>query len=136
MARRSDFEVLGGQKLERELLKLPSRIMRNVVPVALRKGASLIVRAARNSLDGRPYATGALKKSLGTKLERNKFTIQAGARRKIGQGGRHAHLVEFGHGGPKAAPAHPFLEPAVQSTKNAAFNAVKTELAAWLRLLK
>lgn len=24
----------------------------------------------------------------------------------------HAHLVEFGHGGPHPAPAHPFLRPA------------------------
>lgn len=25
----------------------------------------------------------------------------------------HAHLVEFGHGGPHPAPAHPFIRPAV-----------------------
>lgn len=24
----------------------------------------------------------------------------------------HAHLVEFGHGGPRPAPPHPFLQPA------------------------
>jgi hypothetical protein len=24
----------------------------------------------------------------------------------------HAHLVEYGHGGPNPAPAHPFLRPA------------------------
>lgn len=27
----------------------------------------------------------------------------------------HAHLVEFGHGGPHPAPAHPFLRPAKES---------------------
>jgi HK97 gp10 family phage protein len=25
----------------------------------------------------------------------------------------HSHLVEFGHGGPKPAPPHPFLRPAL-----------------------
>ena len=33
---------------------------------------------------------------------------------------RILHLVEKGHGGPHPAPAHPFLEPAFESTKAAA----------------
>ena len=28
----------------------------------------------------------------------------------------HAHLVELGHGGPKPAPAYPFMEPAYVDT--------------------
>jgi len=30
----------------------------------------------------------------------------------------HAHLVEFGHGGPHPAPPHPFLRPAWDSIKD------------------
>lgn len=29
----------------------------------------------------------------------------------------YAHLVEFGHGGPMPAPAHPFIRPAILSKK-------------------
>lgn len=31
--------------------------------------------------------------------------------------GAHAHLVEYGHGGPHPAPPHPFVRPAISSTK-------------------
>ncbi|MBU1067476.1 HK97 gp10 family phage protein [Patescibacteria group bacterium] len=34
--------------------------------------------------------------------------------------GPHAHLVEFGHGGPQPAPAHPFFRPAWDSKKKEA----------------
>ncbi len=30
----------------------------------------------------------------------------------------HAHLVEFGHGGPKPAPPHPFVRPAWDEMKD------------------
>lgn len=38
--------------------------------------------------------------------------------------GNIAHLVEFGHGGPAPAPAHPFLRPALDSKRSAALSAV------------
>jgi hypothetical protein len=30
---------------------------------------------------------------------------------------KYGHLVEFGHGGPKAAPAHPFMIPSAESER-------------------
>lgn len=39
-----------------------------------------------------------------------------------------AYYVEFGHGGPKPAPAHPFLEPAAASVEDAVLAAIKEEL--------
>lgn len=39
-----------------------------------------------------------------------------------------AYFVEFGHGGPKPAPAHPFLEPAAASVEDAVLAAIKEEL--------
>lgn len=43
---------------------------------------------------------------------------------------RIAHLVEFGHGGPHAAPAHPFLRPAWDQNKEAVEKKMGEELFA------
>lgn len=37
---------------------------------------------------------------------------------------RHAHLVEYGHGGPKPAPPHPFWAPAVEAKGEAVVDAL------------
>ena len=136
MARLGDFQVTGVEKLNRELERLPYRIQKNVSAVALRKGARLIVKAARAKV---PVLSGNLKKSLGSKMERvlrgEMPVIQIGARRKI-RGAKHAHLVEFGHGGPKAARPYPFLEPAIRETSGAALKAIRDELSAWLKLVR
>lgn len=58
-----------------------------------------------------------------------KSAIRTGKRRKRGGNASylevgvfngeapHAHLVEFGHGGPKPAPPHPFMRPAYEAKK-------------------
>ena len=35
-----------------------------------------------------------------------------------------SHLVEWGHGGPKPAPPHPFVEPAAQSVEDQVVDAI------------
>lgn len=40
----------------------------------------------------------------------------------------HGHLVEYGHGGKRPAPAHPFLRPAYDQAKDAATNAAVLRL--------
>ncbi len=40
----------------------------------------------------------------------------------------HAHLVEFGHGGPHPAPAHPFLRPALDAIRGAAARMMGQEI--------
>jgi HK97 gp10 family phage protein len=40
----------------------------------------------------------------------------------------HAHLVEFGHGGPHPAPAHPFIRPAWEETKEQVRENIKSGL--------
>jgi HK97 gp10 family phage protein len=40
----------------------------------------------------------------------------------------HAHLVEYGHGGPAPAPAHPFLRPAQKAEKSKFNRKVAAEL--------
>lgn len=41
-----------------------------------------------------------------------------------------AHLVEFGHGGPKPAPAHPFIRPAWEDSREACIAAIRDTLEA------
>lgn len=36
----------------------------------------------------------------------------------------HAHLVEFGHGGPNAAPPHPYFRPGIAAAKPLAIRAI------------
>jgi len=48
--------------------------------------------------------TGKLRKGIQHEFREDRWIARARA--------PHAHLVEFGHGGPHAAPAHPFLRPA------------------------
>ena len=40
----------------------------------------------------------------------------------------YAHLVERGHGGPKPAPAHPFLAPSLEQGREAAVQAIMAVL--------
>lgn len=40
----------------------------------------------------------------------------------------HAHLVEFGHGGPRPAPPHPFVRPAWDEIKDEIKNDIATDM--------
>jgi HK97 gp10 family phage protein len=54
--------------------------------------------------------TGALRKSIRavkSKYDEGGWIVKAG-----GRAAPHAHLVEYGHGGPQPAPPHAFLRPA------------------------
>ncbi len=129
-----EFRVIGEAELQKELGGLPERIRRNVVTTALRKGGRVIVKEAR--VRAPRGKTGRLRKSIGTKLirEGKERSLQVGVRRSSGV--FYGHLVEFGHGGAKAASPHPFLEPAVQSTKSAVLAAIRTEIEAFLKVLR
>jgi HK97 gp10 family phage protein len=48
---------------------------------------------------------------------------------------RYAHLVEHGHGGPHAAGAHPFMQSAVDATRNPVRTAIVTALQRALKRL-
>jgi HK97 gp10 family phage protein len=68
--------------------------------------AKQVAKDAKASVN---VVTGNLKKSIRakkSKFEDGGAIVQASA--------PHSHLVEFGHGGPKPAPPHPFLRPALE----------------------
>ena len=92
---------------------------------ALRAGAEVLLPAAR---DLAPVRTGELKGALKigrrTKV-RDRYAVEVGA---FHGDAPHAHLVERGHGGPKPAPAYPFMEPAVEMKEQEILDAIMGEL--------
>ena len=92
---------------------------------ALNAGAEIVLRAAKESA---PVRTGELKSDLRVgrrKKTRDQYAVEVGT---FYPDAAHTHLVERGHGGPKPAPAHPFLEPAVERTEEAVIDAIMEEL--------
>jgi HK97 gp10 family phage protein len=100
------FELRGVAELERAMKEFGPRFTKNVSGRALRAMAKPIVKRAKELV---PVETGALRKSITTKLGRVKGgerTIQIGFRTPTS---RRAHLVEYGTA---FAPAQPFVRPA------------------------
>lgn len=62
-------------------------------------------------------------------VRKNGYRIKIGV---IGNHAPHAHLVEFGHGGPAPAPEHPFMAPAYEAAKDEAYAIMKVKLIAAL----
>lgn len=65
--------------------------------------------------------TGILKDAIAIDgmhgIRKRGYRVKVGV---IGNSAPHAHLVEYGHGGPKPAPEYPFMDPALQATKDQA----------------
>ncbi len=64
--------------------------------------------------------TGRLRKSL--KVKKSKYFEEGGGYivKAGGKGAMQAWLVEHGHGGPRPAPPHPYLKPALDKNINMA----------------
>lgn len=144
--------VLDGDKaMVRHLLSLPRKVQRRVLRPAVTKGSRVISSAAKKQIPTRTQSrkagtirTGQLRKSIGQKVKtygntvvgvigpRSGFAIEADGR--IHDPVKIAHLVEYGHGGPASAPAHPFMRPAFQQSKWAA--GIKLQQEVRLRLQK
>lgn len=92
---------------------------------AMQKGAEIVLEAAKARA---PVRTGQLQKALkvGRRAKTlNSYAVEVGA---FHGDAPHAHLVEYGHGGPKPAPAHPFLEPAAESVSDEVADLIMAEL--------
>lgn len=117
------MKLVGDVKLMHKFKTLPQTIQNKAARPALAKAARRIVKAAKARC---PVETGQLRKSLGFKPRTYKsgvYTIvgpRTGFRVVVNNvphdPAKIAHLVEMGHGGPHAAPAHPFLRPAMDET--------------------
>jgi len=106
----------GDKELLAALDKLPMAVGGKVIKNAIRAGGRQITKAAKEKAPLGP--TGNLRKGIGTKLV--VYQGDETAVLMVGVNFRkapHAHLVEYGHGGPQPAPPHPFLRPAFDAAK-------------------
>lgn len=110
------FKLEGAAELRQRLHEFGPRFVNNVSGRALRAGAKPITILAKQKV---PVLTGALKKSITTRLRRAKAgarTIEMGFRRPVS---RRAHLTEYGT---SRSAAHPFMRPALDEGALSAFN--------------
>lgn len=75
--------------------------------------------------------TGALNRSIETgKVKKRRYSgrsITIGVHRKA-EGAYYATPVEYGHGGPAPAPAHPFIRPAYDTRQDEAYEIIREGL--------
>jgi len=120
------IELHGDKALMRAMNLLPDKVYNKVVKQAVNQAATPIRKQAqKNAPVGK---TGNLKRNIikKSKLYKNQavvLSVVGGQYKKDPSeegSANHAHLVEFGHGGPKPAPPHPFMRPAFDATKGKA----------------
>ena len=110
------LQLFGDKALMKTLKTLPIVVGGKVMKMAMRAGAKPIIKVTKEKAPVGP--TGNLSKNIWGRLKVYKQSETA----VIVIGGKwpkaaHAHLVEFGHGGPHPAPPHPFMRPAFDATK-------------------
>lgn len=127
--------VIGADKLEALLKKLPENVSKKVVTAALRSGAAIIAKQARANLRASPSVdSGLLAGNITSRTRRRsrkgKAVVSVGAARKTAQvvrkgkskpikasPSRYAHFIEFGT---EKMPAEPFMRPALDTQGGAA----------------
>jgi HK97 gp10 family phage protein len=96
------------------------------VDAALAEGAEVIAREMRQLA---PVKSGKLKSAIKVgkaRNGRNGRQVTVGIHRRDFSGDDYyPAYVEYGHGGPRPAPPHPFIRPAYDLKKDEAWNIVK-----------
>ena len=141
----SEFRLIGDVELKAKLLGLQKNAASKIMRPAVSKGCRVIRKAVSDKLTPgnvlSQEATGLMRKALRIKVSRRRKDNDSYGKvyvsRKIMRwepqyGGLHvpgnvAHLVEFGHGGPHPAPAHPFMRPSLDEKRGAALTEVENE---------
>lgn len=153
----------GHDEIRAALETLPERVRQRALVGALRKAGTRILQAARGLVPkesgtlrrslgskvqnkiGRPvtlivgprrgFDQRVMRSPKGVRRLRKKElgNPEAVGTSRLRQPTRYSHLIEKGHGGPKPAPAHPFLGPAMRQNLAVAeqliFEAVQREFA-------
>jgi HK97 gp10 family phage protein len=127
------IELRGFDDLQNDLINMAAELDQGPgVSRALRAGAVPIEEQMLHNASTDPkIITGDLHGSINT--DNVKKNRGGGKRITIGvhhakQGAYYANPVEFGHGGPAPAPAHPFVRPAFDVRANEAFEEIKRVL--------
>ncbi len=122
------FELTGMDEMNANFQKLIKSVDPDSVEQILLKPAKMLADDIRARAPQGP--TGNLKKSVVAKLlQRRSDDKSAPAIVAIHyRYGPHAHLVEYGHAGPKPAPAHPFFRPGWDVNKRQVEDDIKKDL--------
>ena len=124
----------GADELQNDLLQMATQLeYGSSVSEALRAGAKPIETQMRRNASSNPkQITGHLHDSIRTSNVKgssgsSKKRITIGVHYKE-YSAYYANPVEFGHGGPAPAPAHPFVRPAFDTEKDTAYEEMKKVL--------
>lgn len=125
------FEIEGYDAFLKEVQQLPDRLKRRETLKLLRRVTKPTIMAAKANVRSR---SGRLERSIGNITGKSKTypNVLVGPRVKGNHAGFHGHLVEFGHGGPHPAPAHPFMRPAYEQTKGQVSEDAAKKIAKYL----
>jgi HK97 gp10 family phage protein len=134
------FEIEGFTELVNDLLEMARALGEDSPEVeqALQAGAKPIYDQMKTNASTDPkIRTGRLHGSIriGRVKARRRYSgksITIGVSYTGGAKAPHAHLVEFGHAGPKPesppTPPHPFVRPAFDTQKDAAYGEIRKRL--------
>lgn len=140
------LEIKGVDELTSDLQRMAAKAGGEAADRALKAGARVILTEMKAQAQIDPKVRkGNLLKSLklgsivtAMKEQRSKIgvkRIQLGAYEKEhGQIAPHAHLVEYGHGGPYPAPPHPFVRPSFDRRADEAYDEMRRVLRNELKL--
>lgn len=126
-------DIAGAKELDKAFKQLPRATAKSVLRRALKKAAKPTAVAAESLAPLGP--TGNLRASIEVsprlKKSQRRGGRPEGVELYIGSTAPHAHLLEFGT---VNMPAHPFLRPAWDSTKQRVLDAIESEI--WESLSK
>ena len=127
------MELQGFDDLSNDLTNMAAKLeFGSGVNQALEAGAAPIEQQMLANASHNPkIITGALHDSIHTGKVKKRSS--GGKHITIGvhhgeKGAYYANPVEFGHGGPAPAPAHPFVRPAFDTRADEAYEIMKTVL--------
>ena len=127
------LETQGFGDLENDLTNMAAALeFGSGVDRALQAGAKPIEEQMLHNASTDPkIITGVLNRSIQTgKVRKRRYSgrsITIGVHRKE-EGAYYAPPVEYGHGGPAPAPAHPFIRPAYDTRSDEAYEIIRDGL--------
>ena len=131
-------DVLGDKELQRALDKLDKAVQKKVMRKVLRESFAPVLPLVKART---PVLEGKLRKSLKLRAARGKrgqfgVEIRTGTRAELGiaenDPSYYPMSVEYGHAGPRPAPAHPYMRNTLDANRSPVLERVKGNL--WRRI--
>ena len=116
----------GLSQLPADLKRLAEKI--NMKPILEKAAQPILNQMEQNASSDPKPVTGALFQALKIRASGDKTATVGVHRRDWSNEDYYPAYVEYGHGGPRPAPAHPFIRPAFDAKQNEAYRIIKDEL--------